>query len=240
MKKILIYLLTILNLTFLHSNENSPDKESCQDLVVIHGFLSHPLFLNFMNRNFKKEGYNVINYKYSSRSDTIEEHAKDLIILLNKIASENPNKPIFFLTHSLGGLVLRQALTLGECPDEAKIGKITMLAPPNNGVSIARKLGNFKIGRKILGDFSGKELMENINFLHLGEMPSEAKVLVIAGNVSFNPFLLKSDGIIQIEETYLKTPHEHVIIKATHKSIMFSKQAFTLAKHFFCTQDSNQ
>ena len=182
----------------------------------------------------EKEGMNVVHWGYPSLEKKIVEHGADLVLMLQEMAAVNPGKPIHFLTHSMGGLVLRAALNDPECPEEAKIGVAVLLAPPNQGAYWARAMYWIELVKYIGGDQSARELMTEPNFEHLGQFPEIMPVLVIAGNFSFN-FLIPgpNDGSVAVSETYLTTSHEHVIIPEGHKGILFSNESARLAKEFF-------
>lgn len=47
-----------------------------RNLVCVHGFMSPKVFMYPIERSFEKEGWDVINYGYASRKDTIQKHAQ--------------------------------------------------------------------------------------------------------------------------------------------------------------------
>jgi hypothetical protein len=146
---------------------------------------------------------------------------------------KNPNQKINFITHSLGGLILRKALNHPNCPVEAKIGKAVLLAPPNKGAIIARKLKKIKLFRMIFGKNAGHELMSYENFDHLGEFPKGVDVLVIAGNSGYNPLIgEENDGKVALAETCLNTNHKHVILKTGHALIAYRKNVIKHSINF--------
>lgn len=223
------FLLSLLLLSgSIHAN--SLENET---LVTIHGFLGTPYNMYYLAKPLKKEKMLVAHWGYSSRDKTIRHHAEDLVSYLKTLALASPGKPIHFLAHSMGGLILRSALNHPECPAEAQRGAAILVGTPNGGSAWARRLGEFSIVQSLVKDQSGKELMTEMNFDHLGEFPQTMRVMVIAGNFSMNFFLAgENDGTVMVEETYLKTPHQHVILKQGHKSILFSNYTAGLAKNF--------
>lgn len=202
-------------------------------LICIHGFLGGSWNMHFLEKSFKKEGWLVINWEYSSRSKSIEDHAESLVKELIKLASEKKGQPIHFVAHSMGSLVLRAALNNPLCPEEAKQGKAVLMAPPNQGACWGRYLGQFALAKKIAKELAGRQLMTEKDFKHLGDFPPSKKVYVIAGNLGFNPFIPgENDGVVAVSETFLNSPHEHIVIKRGHNSIVFSRKAYALAKAF--------
>lgn len=199
-----------------------------------------PWNMHYIEKNLKKDCWDATNWKYSSRDCFIEQHAEKLVCYLTELANQKPNQPIHFVAHSMGGLVLLAALNHPLCPKEAKIGKLVLLAPPIKGSYWGRWLGQFSFARHIAKDFSGHELMTKTQFDYLGNYPSSLEgVLVIAGSLGFNPLLKgENDGTLAVSETLLSTPHEHVIIKRGHKTIVFGKETYRLISRFL--QDSDR
>ncbi len=220
---------------FLCLSSCSLFSEKSNSVVCIHGFMGGAWCMSFLEKNLKKDGYNVVNWEYPSRDYYIKDHSKNLVKELNYLAKKSPNKPIYFVTHSMGGLVLLSALNDPNCPKEAKIGKVVLITPPLRGSSYARWLGKFSVARWLLKDFSGKEFMTKQDFNDLGNYPrSLEKILVIAGSLGINPLLNKeNDGTISIDETILQIPHERVVVKREHNTIVFSKKVSEIIRSFF-------
>ena len=182
--------------------------------ITVHGFISHPIMMTRIKSNLEKEGFDVVNWSYKTRRKTIEDHGADLVVKLQEMAKEHPNEPIDFVTHSMGGLVIRAALNHPDCPQEAKSGKAVTVAPPHRGSKVGRKFGHWAFWRRRAGRFAGNELLttEKDGFDRLGQFPESVKVMVIAGSM---------DGKVAPHETRLKTPHEYKEVTAPHTWIMF-------------------
>ncbi|MBA3237665.1 MAG: hypothetical protein H0T62_04850 [Parachlamydiaceae bacterium] len=231
MSRITIYFFTIFVSLSTYVSAYSLQNEQ---LVTIHGFLGTPWNMHYTSLALEKEKMSVKHWKYPSTEKNIVEHAHDLVIYLQKLAFQNPGKPIHFLTHSMGGLILRAALSCPSCPYEAHIGKAVLLAPPNQGAVWGRYLGEFYLSNLFSGGKSGYELMTEFDFEHLGQFPDTKDVLVVAGNFSLNPLIDgDNDGTVAVAETYLSTPHKHVILNVGHKTILFSTNVSKLVKSFF-------
>lgn len=209
-----------------------------ESLVCVHGFYGAPWNMYLLEKNFSKRGFDVTNWSYPSTDKTIESHGRDLVLDLVKMAEKRPGEPISFVTHSMGGLVLRSALNDPQCPTEAKIGKVVMIAPPNKGSSYARYLNQYSFFRKIGRGKSGKQLLESESFDFLGQLPSSIKdVLVISGTFGYNPFIKgENDGTVGHNETCLETPHKHIKLPSGHKTILFNKDTFIEAHKFLKTK----
>ncbi|MBN2479125.1 MAG: alpha/beta hydrolase [Parachlamydiales bacterium] len=223
----------ILTLLFLCTTISAFAKPQDETLVCIHGFLSSSKNMYFLSKNFKKHGWEVFSWNYSSRDKMIQEHGNDLVKELQKISKRSPNKKISFVAHSLGSLILRSALNHPDCPSQAKIGKVVLIAPPNRGSIWGRHLNHYKFFRKIAKKKAGQELITKVDFNYLGQFPETTNVLVISGSLGFNPWIDgDNDGTVAVKETCLDTPHKHAVIKRDHSLIVFSKKTFSIALGF--------
>lgn len=195
-----------------------------ESVVLIHGFLLSHFHMVPIKRVLRCTNFDVYNFEYPSRNNTIEGHACNLVNTLQYIAQNNPGEPINFVTHSISALILRYALNLPECPYEAKIGRAVLLAPPNQGTVLGRYVQNFPGISFIFGDKSGRELLtwgpEEMSCL--GQFPPTMNVLVIAGNKGTHLFFgdAPNDRFLLVEETRLDTPHEHIVMPITHGDLI--------------------
>lgn len=204
-------------------------------LVCIHGFMRSKSNMSLVESSFQKAGWKVYVWSYPSRLKTIEEHAQDLSYLLQGIASKHPGQPLCFVTHSMGGLVLRCAMNHALCPDTARTGKAVLIAPPNQGSAYGRFLGQFKPIRKIVGAHAGRQLTTTPEggFEELGQFPASMKILVIAGTCGCNPVIKgKNDGKVGVEETRLLTAHELKTVFAGHSWICHTPKTIDIASAF--------
>ncbi|NGX55793.1 MAG: hypothetical protein K1060chlam5_00020 [Candidatus Anoxychlamydiales bacterium] len=230
----LVLLIIIFNSNIYAKNKmQDPINIKKETVVCIHGFYRSKLNMIIIAKAFRKKGYDVLNYGYPSRKKKIEDLADDLVEKLILISKKNPSSKISFVTHSMGGLVLRSAVNKTNCPMQAKIGKAVLLAPPNKGAIIARQLKKYRLARLFFGKKAGRELMNYENFDHLGIFPKEIDVLVIAGNSGINPLIGKeNDGKVAVEETCLSTSHKHIVIKSGHALIAYNKNVIRHAMNF--------
>ena len=204
-------------------------------VIFVHGFMRTSKNMSALAFSFKKDGWRVENWSYPSRQKYIEEHAKDLVTRLNQISKQKPGKPISFVTHSMGGLVVRCALNHMDCPNEAKMGRAVLIAPPNRGSEFARKLYNFKLSRNVLGDKSGNQLMKTPldGFDKLGNFPDLMPVLIFSGTAGFNPMISDvNDGKVGLNETCLSTAHFHEKTFAGHSWICHTPTVIKKTKEF--------
>lgn len=216
-----------------------PDSHSQKESVVcVHAFLRSYRSLKPMGHVLERENYDVFIWNYETRKFTLEQHAEHLVRLLKQIAQAKPGIPINFVTHSVGGVIVRVALSRSDCPEEAKKGKAILMAPPNAGSTLARRYRSVCLVRFIFGGKLGRQLLTYTpeQMLNVGKIPSSVDVLVLSGNKSSRFVLFKmdgeNDGKVRTTETQLDTPHHTYVLNTNHTYIIADRKSLFLMKEF--------
>ena len=92
-----------------------------------------------MARALRRAGFDVLNWGYASRRATVPEFGERLAKALagvegGRAAPAGALRPIHFVGHSLGNIVIRWVIA-NDPP--ARLGRVVMLAPPNQGSRLA-------------------------------------------------------------------------------------------------------
>jgi hypothetical protein len=205
----------------------SPDAEC---VILLHGLARSASSMNTIEKSLIAAGYFVININYPSRDYSIEELAENVI---SKALLTSEDRPVNFVTHSMGGILVRQYLSKHKIPN---LNKVVMLGPPNNGSEVVDKLCNTPGFSFINGD-AGMQLgtgelsvpskLGNANF-NLG---------VIAGNKSINWILStlipdKDDGKVSVESTKLDGMNDHIEMETTHPFMMRNEKVIEQVLHY--------
>ena len=231
MKLFLLLSLLLVKLSFLYGESAS--------VVCVHGFMRSYTCMIPIGNTLQDEGYKVYLWNYPTRKKTIEGHAENLVKILNYIANQRPGVPIHFVTHSLGGVIVRAAVNHSDCPTEAKMGKAVLLAPPNRGSRLARFFRHILPIKWVFGDRVGQQLLNysSEDMEKVGEFPHSMNVMVVAGSKSspISSLLLRSpnDGKVTVDETRLKGPHDHRVLYVGHSWIMKCRYTIEMTKEFF-------
>ena len=126
--------------------------------------------------------------------------------------------PLHIVTHSLGGLVARGLIAMHR---PQKLGRVVMLAPPNQGSELADLLFDLKLSASVLGPVGGLLRTQRLRADEalMGEVDYELGV--VAGNVSLSVIperLLPrpNDGKVSVAATRLDGMADHIVIPVAH------------------------
>lgn len=174
-----------------------------------------------MSRSLEGQGYRVINLGYPSRSGTIETLSEDALSMgfASPQLAECPR--IHAVTHSMGGILLRDYLTRHRVP---RLGRVVMLAPPNRGSEIVDRFGTQAWFRWLHGP-AGSQLGTSRQDLPRSLGPVDFELGVIAGDGRFlqpGGWLLPrpNDGKISVLSTRVRGMKEHITVHAGHTFLM--------------------
>jgi triacylglycerol lipase len=193
-------------------------------VILVHGLGRRPTSLRRIAQVLRAQGYPVTNWAYRSRTQTLNEAAHQLAAAYATVAQTTTT--VHFVTHSMGGIVLRRLLAQTALP---QLGKTVMLAPPNNGSLVARRVLRNPVVTAVLGP-AAHELADG-TALNASCAVLTTPVLVIAGTNAHdirNPVCLlsaavlhePSDGTVAVRETTLPRMDRFVEVAACHTWIM--------------------
>lgn len=205
-------------------------------VVLLHGIARKSSSMDKIETYLHTKGYNVINYDYESRKYNIKELSLQLKNMLSDKCKDKTKK-INFVTHSLGGIVVRTYLEDNKLDN---IGKIVMLTPPNKGSEVVNYLKHIFIFKWIYGP-AGLELGTDNNSVPL-KLNGAGKydIGVIAGDFSWNRLFSlflpgKDDGSVSVESTKLSGMKDHIIFHYTHSFIMNKMDVIKQVAYFLRT-----
>lgn len=212
---VLLLSMAVFQMTgFAHETKENPQREC---VVLLHGLSRTAHSMKRLEWDLARHRYEVINVSYPSRRFTVEQLADEYLHPAIAGKTSDPAKKIHFVTHSMGGIILRQYLSNHTIEN---LGCVVMLAPPNQGSEIVDQLKRVMIGRWILGP-GGCQLDSCPNGLpkHLG--PAGFDLGVIAGDCSFNPLFSRilpglDDGKVSVESTRVAGMKDFLVVHNSH------------------------
>lgn len=226
MKFIILIAMALLP-TLVSATENQ------EYVILLHGLCRSGRSMIPMGQALTAAGYKVLNMEYPSRSATIEKLSDDAIGSAVADCQRQGAVRIHFVTHSLGGILVRSYLSRHTIPN---LGRVVMLGPPNQGSEVVDKLGGWWIFKKLNGP-AGDELGTDKNSTPNKLGPANFCAGVIAGNLSINwinSWLIpgQDDGKVSIERTKLAGMADHIVIASAHPFIMRNRTAIRQTVYF--------
>lgn len=199
-------------------------------VVLLHGLWRGWRAMEPLAKTLNAESYATLNIPYPSTRLPIEALVQRVRTAVAAILTD---QPIHFITHSLGGILLRQLLA-DEVP--WKTGRIVMLAPPNQGSEIVDWISTRPILKQVIGP-AGRALGRDGLVSRLPQFPPSIEAAVIMGNRGKLPFFKKlldpeNDGIVSAEKGKMAGLHEFRIIPADHTFIQMHPEAIRLILGF--------
>jgi hypothetical protein len=197
-----------------------------EHVILLHGLCRTARPMKSVEKHLVQARFQVSNINYPSRSAGIEELSEKVIGPAVADCRGEGATTIHFVTHSLGGILVRSYLSRHEIPE---LGRVVMLGPPNKGSEVVDRLGRFWIFKTINGP-AGVEMGTTLDSVPNKLGPVKFCLGVIAGNRSMNwinsCFIRgRDDGKVSVERTKVEGMTDHIVIPVTHPFIMKNREA---------------
>ncbi|MCF8724280.1 pimeloyl-ACP methyl ester carboxylesterase [Nitrospina gracilis] len=222
----------ILSLTLIAGEPDRVWAEGQECVVILHGIARTSASMAPLAAYLDENGYSAINIDYPSTDHAID----DLVERVHEklLASPWTQECItHYVGYSMGALIAR-GLIHKHRPE--KLGRVVLLAPPNEGSEVADFWKNNFLYEWLYGP-AGQELgtQKNAYRDRFGEVDFE--VGVIAGDRSIDPLSSSiipgpDDGKVSIPRTKLPGMKDHIVVHATHTFIMKNEKVMKQTLYF--------
>ncbi len=188
-------------------------------VVLVHGWGRTQGMFSDMKEALIAEGYDVLSLAYPSTRLSTVEHAAALTTLISDLRGV---REVSFVTHSLGGIVLRKMLATRQGPESAaRLHRAVLIAAPNQGARLAEELQNFDPFHWVGGPVAAELTPERLAALPAPSLP----FITIAGARGtadgWNPLIPgDDDGVVALAETRLEGAEAHHVVPALHTFIV--------------------
>ncbi len=205
-------------------------------VILLHGLGRTSWSMVKIGQAFRKQGYSVWNEGYDSKKQSVEQSARVIDDALAFCRAEGKSE-IYFVTHSLGGILVRYYFQELEMPE---VKGVVMLAPPNHGSEVSDAYGD-QFWFSWTSGMAGVQMGTAPESLPNTLKPITLPIGVIAGTVSSDPwfnhlFSGPHDGKVSVESAKLSEMKDFLTVESGHTFIMNSDLVIDQVFHFFENQ----
>lgn len=202
-------------------------------VVLLHGLGRTDLSMYVIEQKLSERGYRVFNVGYPSTDHSIEHLAREELGPALERCCAGSNDTVHFVTHSMGGIVLRYYLEEHEIDE---LGRVVMISPPNQGTELADWLAENEFLGSILGP-SVEQLGTGAESVPTRLGPIDFELGVIAGNRSLNPLFSRvipgdDDGKVAVEATKVPGMTDFLVVPHSHTYIMLNDEVVEQVAYF--------
>lgn len=199
--------------------EDHPSNGS--SVVLVHGMGRTSISMAPLAFALSSRGYAPSRFGYPSRTVEIAAAGRSLADHVRRLVEGRSPSSVHLVGHSLGGILIRWLIAHERPP---RLGRVVMLAPPNQGSSVADRIASGWASRffRPLPDLTTRpsSMARNI------PTPTDIEIGIIAGD---------RDNKVSVEETHLSGQKDHVVVASGHTFIMARPTVHRLVLRFLET-----
>ena len=202
-------------------------------VIVLHGLGRTAFSMSLIEEALVNENYLVWNEGYPSTSSDIKKLSETAITDGLDFCDQNKTGTVHFVTHSLGGILVRQYL---QHHTISNLGSVVMLSPPNHGSEVVDLLKDYTIYQIILGP-AAQQLGTDKGSLTEQLGPVKGEIGIITGVSSSDPWFSPvipgdDDGKVSVESAKLDEMSDFMTVPNGHTFIMRDDIVIKQILHF--------
>jgi pimeloyl-ACP methyl ester carboxylesterase len=197
-----------------------------QTIVLVHGLWMKGLEMTLLRRRLQARGYRVYQFSYHTVGCDLTVNAERLNNYLHK---QVEGETVHLVAHSLGGLVVRRLIH--DFPLQ-RPGRVVTLGSPHQGSYVAQRASRSGLLRRLLGMSLPALLGEVPPWDARRELGSIAGTLSVGLGWIFRGLPHPNDGTVAVAETRLEGARDHLLLRASHMALLFSRDAAFQVDYF--------
>lgn len=216
-------------------------------VVLLHGLGRSAWSMQRLAHFFRARGYVVWCKTYPSRRHAVEVLAEKVFADLLADKRVKRCDKVHFVTHSLGGILLRQWFqggthneAMGQVGDSfCRVGRVVMLGTPNHGSEVTDFFRHWPLYQWLTGP-AGGQLGTKAEDVPKMLKPIDLEIGIIAGTRSADPWFKplfngKHDGKVSVSSTRLAEMADFVALPVGHTLMMWNKDVIEQTSNFIQT-----
>jgi hypothetical protein len=210
-----------------HKIESVPAacKRETKAVFLVHGWGVRAVAMARLASALADEGLTVYNYDYPTSKRNIREHSEIFLTVYRRLLRTEKPAQVCFVTHSMGGILLRAALARMDEAECRRIEAVVMLGPPNRG-SVLAYFGDSRAARGINASLADMTPSPDSYVRNIPPPPFLPPVGIVAG---------RFDGKVALSSTLLPDgqPCERIVVPCTHPGLRDPKHTLDPILRFF-------
>lgn len=224
-----------------HIDAGRVTAEKGEVVILLHGLVRTSHSMKPLEVYLQGQGFQTINFRYASSRHGIGTHAAALQSVIDHL--DDAVTDIYFVGHSLGNIVVRRYFT--DAPQttvgvqgDARIRRMVMLGPPNQGSKVAKLMRHSLLFNAIAG-ISGKQLGARWEETERQLSTPPVEFAIIAGGQNddrdWSNFVLegKDDFTVSVDEAKLAGARDMAIWPLLHGTMMKQENVMHAVGRFF-------
>lgn len=204
-----------------------------ETVIVLHGLSRTSRAMTNIVGSLQGEGFEVFNFGYPSTAFSIEKLVESHLAPMVKVVVDGGVSPIHFVTHSMGGILVRQLMKKHRPPS---VGRVVMLGPPNRGSELVDKLGRIPVFGWINGP-AGHQLGTGPDSVPNRLGPVDFPLGIIAGTRTLSGvygWLIpgEHDGKVSVERAKIEGMTDFIKLPVNHTFMMNDRRVQRQAAYF--------
>jgi len=200
-------------------------------VILLHGLARTSQSMRTLERHLGQAGYTVVNVDYPSTEQSIDDLVEE--VLAGVLASCCTEATVHFVTHSMGGILVRYYLAHHAMPN---LGRVVMLSPPNQGSELVDALKDNVVFHWVNGP-AGAQLGTDPESLPARLGPVTFELGVLTGDSSLNPLFSRiipgpDDGKVSVERARVEGMTDFLVGPYNHTFIMDEDAVLHQVVHF--------
>ncbi len=163
----------------------------------------------------------VLSFGYASAGAGLEDHGRSLAAVVAHLPAD---APVSFVGHSLGNLVVRRWMGLAAAADLARVDRVVMLGPPNQGSELARRVARIDLLASLSHGAARELVLDWQRVAPQLAVPSCPFGIVAGGKGDERGYSSvlsgDDDAVVRVDETRLDGADDFLLLPVHHAAMM--------------------